>query len=297
MTCRARPREAQGHARTSASQPRSPLTLTPAPPPAAARPAVRSVGVVILMLAGEDSTTTTTAAGPLDQPRVVGGGGQAVVAGVQQGPLQRGAPEHLGRLHRPQSAPVERARHRPPVGAATSLIVSDTGAAAITASAPDTLQLGQRALEQLAPGPAGAPHRGRRRDRRPGPPARPRAPTPSGPRRRPPRSFPPAPRQAHRPGSATTIRSIPATERSASTLHSSIGLPPSVTSALGRSDPRRSPRPAATINATATCFRGASPTSRRRRPCRSCRSSRCRTPAAGPGGAPRPRPRPSRART
>ena len=50
------------------------------------------------------------------------------------------------------------------------------------------------------------------------------------------------------------IRSTPATERSTSTLHSSIGLPPSATSALGRSDPRRSPRPAATINATATCF-------------------------------------------
>src|SRR5436309_125372 len=34
-------------------------------------------------------------------------------------------------------------------------------------------------------------------------------------------------------------------------LHSIIGLPASVTSALGRPDPRRSPRPAATINATA----------------------------------------------
>jgi hypothetical protein len=37
----------------------------------------------------------------------------------------------------------------------------------------------------------------------------------------------------------------------AATLHSSIGRPQSGTSALGRRDPRRSPRPAATITATA----------------------------------------------
>ena len=65
-----------------------------------------------------------------------------------------------------------------------------------------------------------------------------------------------------------------------SMLHSSIGRPASTTNALGPSDPRRSPRPAATTSATATW----SPPRRR-----------CRR--AGRRGAARPRPRPCRART
>ena len=48
----------------------------------------------------------------------------------------------------------------------TSLIVSDTGVAAITASAPSALELVQRALEQLGRWPAGGPRRGRSPDRR-----------------------------------------------------------------------------------------------------------------------------------
>src|SRR5205823_4593008 len=52
-------------------------------------------------------------------------------------------------------------------------------------------------------------------------------------------------------GRATTIRATDGTARSASTLHWSIGFPANVTNALGLPDPRRSPRPAATINATA----------------------------------------------
>src|SRR6185312_1085735 len=52
-------------------------------------------------------------------------------------------------------------------------------------------------------------------------------------------------------GSATTIRSISRTRRSASTLHCSSGRPASSTSALGLPTPRRSPRPAATISAIA----------------------------------------------
>ena len=52
-------------------------------------------------------------------------------------------------------------------------------------------------------------------------------------------------------GSAITTAVTAATARSAATLHSSMGRPQSGTSALGRPDPRRSPLPAATINATA----------------------------------------------
>ena len=52
-------------------------------------------------------------------------------------------------------------------------------------------------------------------------------------------------------GTATTICEIPAARRAA-TLHSSIGRPARTTNALGLSDPRRSPLPAATRRATAT---------------------------------------------
>ena len=51
-------------------------------------------------------------------------------------------------------------------------------------------------------------------------------------------------------GSATTTWST--TDASAFTDHSSIGFPPSMTNALGRSAPRRSPRPAATRTAIDT---------------------------------------------
>ena len=47
----------------------------------------------------------------LDQPRVVGGHGERrLIPG--QGALQRGAPEDLGRLDRPQAAAIQRSRHR-----------------------------------------------------------------------------------------------------------------------------------------------------------------------------------------
>ena len=52
-------------------------------------------------------------------------------------------------------------------------------------------------------------------------------------------------------GRAITIWVTAATARRAATLHSSIGRPQSGTSALGRLNPRRSPRPAATMSATA----------------------------------------------
>ncbi len=80
-------------------------------------------------------------------------------------------------------------------------------------------------------------------------------------------------------GSATTICSTPATARSASMLHSSIGRPATTTNALGPSVPRRSPFPAAKTSASATW-----PPRRRSR-------------RAGRRGAARPRPRPCRART
>ena len=146
-----------------------------------------------------------------------------------------------------------RASARTTPRSSTSLIVSLTGAAAIAASQSSLVESREHALEKL-----GARERARRvvheqRGQRRRPRAAPRARTRTGPRRPARRPCPPAP--PHPSGSATTIRSTDPTARSASTLHSTIGRPASVTNALGRSSPRRSPRPAATISAAAVrCY-------------------------------------------
>ena len=257
----------------------------------------RSIGSVTLMFSRARRDHAHRAAGPLDQPGVVGCRRQQLVGRLEQRPLQRRAAEHLRRLHRPQAARGRACarpsgRRRP-----TSLIVSDTGVAAITASAPEPRELEQRALEQLGRWRAAAPRRARSRDRRRRRRAAPRARTAD-------RVAPPA--------TATTpvgrrVERLAGRQRdddplgrrssacSAATLHSSIGLPASVTSALGRPDPRRSPRPAATINATAISFAAADLLRGDRHLCRA--SSRPRTRRAARRCAPRPRPRPSRART
>ena len=107
-----------------------------------------------------------------------------------------------------------------------------------------------RGLRELRPSGAGAPRRGPAPDPGLAPPRPPRAPgaqTPSARAALARRSCPPArPAPA---GSATTICSIAATARRASTLHCTSGRPASSTSAFGAPAPKRSPLPAARIRA------------------------------------------------
>ena len=208
-------------------------------------------------------TTSTAAAGPLDQPRVIGRAPRA----ARRRPRAARARARRGGTPAASGPPTARdarasaATVRP--SAPTSLIVSDTGAAAITASAPDASSCAS-ARSNSALAPAGGPHRGRPPDPR-SPQARSASRTDCD-RTAPPATatVPAGAASSASAGSATTICSIRGIARSVATLHSSIGLPASVTSALGRPDPRRSPRPAATINATA--IRSAALVLFRRRP-------------------------------
>ena len=158
----------------------------------------------------------------------------------------------------------------------------DRGVAAVRLRAPR----GSRATSSGRHA-AGARRRGRARRRRRRPRAARRGRTATAPRRP---GTPIVPRRARRRpgGSATTMRSISATarERVDAPLRASDG-PRASTNALGPPDPRRSPRPAATSNATAIRMSPSAAASLR---ARRARPGGCR-------GAPRPRPRPSRART
>ena len=218
---------------------------------AAAPRACRSSGVVILRLRGDGSSTRTVPALPLDEPGVVGRLRAAALVGRQR-PLERRPAEHLRGLHRPQPVALERCAATVTPSAATCLIVSVTGAAAITASAPvpassasaraEQLRRGQRPRRvvddhRVAVGWAAASPRATDC----------RADGAAGHRD----ASPAARRRADRPAAR---RSISSTSDGAAARRRSTGpsaRPASGTSALGRSCPRRSPRPAATITATA----------------------------------------------
>ena len=198
-------------------------------------------GHLEVLLAGAHDDHLAAAA--LDQPRVVGRP-RELLRGHLERPLERLAAEHLRRLHRPQLAAVERLAHR--AAASTRLTVSVTGTAAIAASAsasPASAAITASASEAVSSGRAASWTSTTASPRSARPPRRGArgAPTPSArrrprrPRRRPRRS---ARRRLRAGGRATTIRSIPATSRSASMLHCSSGRPPSSTSAFGRPAPQ-----------------------------------------------------------
>ena len=212
----------------------------------------RSCGVVTLRLPGSPATIRTTPpACSISHASSVAPRQQLVGARPAPRPARHGGtPAGSGSPTAGERSSV-RATVRP--SGATSLIVSVTGAAAITASAPVRSSSLERAREQrgVASGRAaswtitGSPSAAARQ-RRAGP--SPSAPLPPATRDR----VRPGRRPARPPGSATTISRDPGDrpQRVNAPVRASAG-PASGTSALGRSDPRRSPRPAATISATA----------------------------------------------
>ena len=252
----------------------------------------RSRGVVTLRFSARRRRRRARARRPASTSIASSVAAASSVVGPRQRPLERRAAEDLRRLHRPQLASGRASRvTRTP--SAARLIVSVTGAAAIAASQPPS----SSSARDAARDELGRHQRARRvvdeHDVRLGRRGRERAPRTECERSAPAgaRAIAARGRRVAAPRRAARRRSSPIAARRAQRLDAPLQhrAPRKRDERLGAEDPRRSPRPAATISATAVKI--AAPPLRgsdlRARPTR----------RAGRRGAAPPRPRPCRART